>query len=123
MAKPKTRNPKTKTPKATTDEPKRRNVKKDTGEIIANALLAYSAARVKVEIVENAALEELNNAGYADLLKHIRDGQSALRGARAIITVMRNTPWRENMLMHIGRWDEALDQAWDGIIAGLNTDE
>ena len=120
----KTRKPKTKKPKSEPKaEKKSRNVKKDTSEIIENALLAFSAARVKVELVESVALDELNSAGYADLLKRIRDGQSALRAARATITVMRNTPWRENMLKHLTAWDKALDEAWDGIIAGLDSDE
>lgn len=119
---PKTRVPKSK-PEAEKSEKKKRNVKKDTPEIINTALLGFASARlyvddaVGVEISEEMPANELLSA-----IKSIKAAQSALKGARATISNLRNSPWRESMLNNLSQWDKDLDTAWDSLTSGLEDD-
>ena len=90
--------------------------------MIEQALLAFSAARSKVDSIDPD--EEIDYVVDTNtislLLKKIRNAQTGLHGARHIITAMRYSPWRNTMLLHLGKWDKELDNVWQDVIDHLD---
>lgn len=112
------RKPITKTSKEEVTEPKKRNVKKDTLDIIESVFSQYVGLNCKMGVFydfekndKSMTIEEL-----ALCLKQVREAQKALRVVRESVRSLRNTLWRKVMLEHLVSWETQLDNQWEVII-------
>jgi hypothetical protein len=101
---------------------KKRNVKKDTADIVEKALLGYSAARSKVDVIKNWDSDDrlISNKELNVMLKRIRNAQKSLLAAKSLVSILRRTVYRDVMLASLKEWGVILDKAWDDIIDNLD---
>ena len=93
-------------------EPKKtRNVKKDTAEIIADGLDAFVHATVQATYVYVQG-----DSSEAQMLKKIRAAEKDVAKAKMIISKMRASIWRDEMLKQLDTHEQTLEEKWNLII-------
>jgi len=101
--------------------PKKRNVKKDTEEVVAEALDQFLMARNSFELAEcSCENDSASSFSGIDAIKKIRAAQKSLRTASEEIGKLRNSVWKFTMLHQMASWNEYLDTAWETIFEGID---
>jgi len=109
---------KTRKPKAPKEQKKTRNVKKDTANIITDCLNAFVHATVQV-----AYVYVQGDLTEAQMLKKIRAAEKDVAKAKMIISKMRVSIWRDEMLKQLDTHERTLEEKWNLIVEEDDTDD